>query len=139
MEPIVLTNKLIKPTDDIVFKIIGDRSALWQQIMGYLKNNYSDTIEEWKFYNDGKSWLSRTIKKEKTIFWIGVLENTFRVTFWFGDKAALIIEQSRLSDSIKLDFEKAKRYNKIRPISIRIDHDEDVDNVIKLIDIKIKW
>ncbi len=35
MEPIVLTDKSVKPNDDIVFSIIGNRSILWQAIMNY--------------------------------------------------------------------------------------------------------
>jgi hypothetical protein len=138
MEPIVLTDKSVRPNDEIVFSIIGEKRLLWQQIITYLKDNHKDISEEWNFYNDGKSWLFRTLKKKKTIFWIGVLKDTFRVTFWFGDKAESIIEQSDLPESIKNDFKNAKKYNLVRSLSIIMLYPEDFENVKKLMEIKLK-
>ena len=138
MEPIILNDKSVTPTEDLVFSIIGDKRILWQQIMNYLQDNYRDITEVWKFYNDGKSWLFRTLKKGKTIFWIRVLEDTFRIAFYFGNKAEPIIEQSDLPESIKIDFRNAKRFNTIRGISIEMTDEDDAVNAIKLIELKLK-
>jgi len=138
MEPIVLTDKSIKPNEDIVLSIIGDNSILWQQTLNYLYDNHNDLSEEWKFYNDEENWLFRTLKKKKTIFWIGVLKDTFRIAFWFGDKVESIIEQSDLTESIKNDFKNAKKYKIGRSVSITMSDSKDIDNVIKLIEIKLK-
>jgi hypothetical protein len=138
MEPTILNDKLLKPNDEIVFAIIGDKKVLWEQIRAYLNENQKDIFEEWKYYNDGKSWLFRVLKKKKTLFWIRVLDNTFRVGFWFGDKAEAIIEQSDLSSNLKEDFKNAKRYGLIRSLSIEMHHSGDLENVIKLIEIKLK-
>jgi len=138
MEPIVLNDKSVTPTNDLVFSIIGDKHILWQQIMNYLYHNYNDVTEVWRFYNDGKSWLFRTLKKGKTIFWIQVLEDTFRIAFYFGDKAEPIIEQSYLPESIKIDFRNAKRFNTTRGISIEMTDENDVVTAIKLIELKLK-
>lgn len=138
MEPIVLNDKSVTPTEDLVFSIIGDKRILWQQILNYLHDNYNDITEVWKFYNDGKSWLFRTLRKGKTIFWIQLVEDTFRITFYFGDKAEPIIEQSDLPESIKADFRNAKRFNTIRGITIKMTYKEDAVNAIKLIELKLK-
>jgi hypothetical protein len=137
MESIVLTDKTTKPNDDIVFSIIGNKFVLWKKIMKYLYANYSDVSEEWKFYNDGKRWLFRSLRKGKTIFWIGVLKKTFRISFWFGDKAEPLIDQSDLPENIKSDFRNAKKYNKIRSLSITMPNSKDVNNVIKLVEMKL--
>jgi hypothetical protein len=136
-ENIILTDRLIIPNNESIFSIIGNKSILWQSIMNYMHEHYKDISEEWKFYNDGKRWLFRLIQKKKTIFWIGVLKNTFRISFWFGDKAESLIESSDLPDSIKNDFKTAKRYNKIRAVSIKMTDETDVDNVLKLAAIKL--
>jgi hypothetical protein len=138
MGPIVLADKSVKPTNEIVFSIIGDKSALWQKTLSYLYDNYSDISEEWKYYNDGKSWLFRTLRKKKTLFWIRVLTDTFRIGFWFGDKAEIFIKQSDLPETIKNDFINAKRYKIGRGVSIIMSDYNDVENVIKLIQIKMK-
>jgi hypothetical protein len=138
MEPIALTDPSIIPDNELVFSMIGDKSIYWQQIMAYLYHNHKDISEVWRFYNDGKSWLFRTLKRKNTIFWVAVLKDTFRVAFYFGDKAEPMIMQSDLTESIKDDFINAKRYNTIRAISVTIDNSTDVDTVLKLIALKLK-
>jgi len=137
-EKFILTDRLIKPDDETLFSIIGDKSRLWQRIMNYVKENYTGISEVWNYYNDGKQWLFRLNQKKKTIFWMGVLKDTFRITFWFGDKAESLIKSSDIPDRIKSDFKTAKRYNKIRGISIKMADETDVDTVLKLVAIKLK-
>ena len=92
--------------------------------------------EVWNYYNDGKNWLFRVILKKKTLFWIGVLEDTFRITFYFGDKAEPVIEKSSLPEEIKTAFKNGKRYGKISAISIKVKSQEDVDNALLVAGIK---
>jgi len=68
LEPIVLTDPLIQPTDEIIFPIIGENKVYWEELIEFLYDNYSDISEQWRFYNDGKSWLYRTLRKKKTIY-----------------------------------------------------------------------
>ncbi len=117
MEPIVLTDKSVKPNDDIIFGIIGEKILLWQEIIKYLNNHYKDISEQWNYYNDGKSWLYRTLKKKKTIFWIGVQKDTFRISFWFGEKAGSLILQSDLPENVKKDYINARRFKIGRAIT----------------------
>lgn len=138
MEPIVLTDPNVQPTDELVFSIIGENSVYWEQLIDYLYENHFDITEEWRFYNDGKSWLYRTLRKKKTLYWIGVIKDTFRISFWFGDKAEPIIEASSIPENIKEEFRNAKRYGKLRAISIEIRSTEDLQNVISLVELKIK-
>jgi len=126
------------PNDDLIFSIIGDKKILWQEIAGYLRENQTDITDSWRYYNDGKCWLCRVLKKNKTLFWIGIIEGTFRVTFWLSDKAVPLIEQSDLPAKIKNDFENSKKYNLIRGLSIIIEDQSDVESVKKLIGIKLK-
>jgi Protein of unknown function (DUF3788) len=137
-EEILLTDKLIYPTDDYIFSIIGDKKVLWQSIMNHMDVNYKDSSGEWNFYNDGKRWLYKMIHKKKTIFWAAILTDTFRITFYFGNKAEPAIDGSDLPQTIKDGFRTAKRYGLIRPVSFKILNNTDVENVLKLIAIKHK-
>ena len=137
MEPKVLVDKTVTPNDEIVFSIIGEKKLLWKQTFSYLYDNNKDISAVWKYYKDGKSWLLRTLKKKKTIFWIRILDDTFRIAFWFADKLEPIILESDLPESIKLEYKNAKIFNKSRCIYIDIQDSEDFQNVKKLIDLKI--
>jgi hypothetical protein len=82
--------------------------------------------------------LFKLVRKKKTVFWSSILTGTFRITFYLGNKAETIIENSDLSQSIKEEFKTTKRYGSIRPVSFVIRDKTDVDNVLKMIDIKTK-
>jgi Protein of unknown function (DUF3788) len=137
-ENLILSDKLIIPNDEYIFSIIGDRKNLWQGVMNYASENYNDISGSWNYYNDGKQWLFKLVQKKKTILWAGILKDTFRITFWFGDKAEPVIESSDLPQTIKNDFKTAKKYGSIRSVSIKVYDHADVDNVLKLIVIKHK-
>ena len=138
MEPIVLTDPNVQPTDELIFSIIGENSTYWEQLVDYLYDNHFDITEEWRFYNDGKSWLYKAVRKKQTLYWIGIIKDTFRVTFWFGEKAQSLIEASMLPDNVKEEFRNARRYGQLRAISIEVRRPEDVQNVITLIELKVK-
>lgn len=135
MEPIFLTDPNIQPTDELIFSIIGKNSVYWQKIIKYLRDNYSDITEVWRFYNDGKCWLYRTLRKKKTIYWIGILKDAFRITFYLSDKAETLIEESTLSDNIKEEFWNTKG-SKFRAVTVTLHSEGDLENVLKLIEIK---
>ena len=137
-EKTVLSDKSIVPTDDYIFSIIGERKVHWLRIMNYLSENYPDASGSWNYYNDGKQWLFKYVRKKKTIFWASLLKDTFRITFYLGNKAESVIENSDLPVSIKEEFKTAKRYGLIRPVTFIIRNEEDVDNVLKMIVLKIK-
>jgi ABC-type uncharacterized transport system YnjBCD substrate-binding protein len=141
MEQNVLSDPLKEPNEEILFSIIGDKIILWQKILNYLHENHSNVTEVWRYYNDGKSWLFRTLNKKTTIYWIKVLTNTFSVAFYFSDKAESMIEESSLPENIKKDFKKAKKIKMgkgaIRSIAIEMKDSEDVENVIQLIELKL--
>jgi hypothetical protein len=133
-----LKDKNIVPEDDLIFSIIGENKILWQSIMQHMHIHYNNITEEWRYYNDGKQWLFKLLQKKKTIFWISIVKDTFRITFYFGDKAEPLIFTSDLPESIKHDFRTGKRYGKIRPVSLKICDQTDVDPVLKLAAIKCK-
>lgn len=130
MEPLVLTDKSVYPDEDLIFSVIGRNSVHWKKLLSSIHEMFPASEEVWKYYNDGKSWLFRVILKKKTLFWIGVLEDTFRITFYFGDKEETVIEKSSLPDSIKSEFRDGRRYGKIRAITIKVSSEEDIQNAL---------
>ena len=134
----VLGDKNIFPSDDYIQSIIGDKIVMWKKLSGYVKDNYKDITEEWRYYNDGKQWLFKMQQKKKTIFWASVLKDTFRITFYFGNKAEQAIEAISLPQKIKDGFRDARRFGALRPITTIVNGNEDLDNILKLIDVKVK-
>ena len=138
MEPLVLKDKSVLPTDDLIFSVIGKNREHWTGLMTRIKVKFPDAEGQWNYYNDGKNWLFKMVRKKKTLFWIGVLEDTFRVTFYFGDKAEPLIESSDLPETLVKEFRNGKYYGKIRAFTVKVLDSPDVENVLTLAEIKVK-
>ena len=137
MEPPVLTDKDQFPTEEVIFSHNGKSKALWLLLFGYIHENHPDCAEEWRFYLDGKSWLLKVTRKAKTIFWLSIVEGSFRTTFYFTDKAKQVIAKSSLSDELKKQFRIGKKYGKIRGITIHYKRKRDIEDARILIATKV--
>jgi hypothetical protein len=137
-ESFVFSDKNRKPDDDLIISIIGDKMKLWREILSHLHDNYKDTSGDWNYYNDGKQWMFKMTQKKKTLFWAGIHDNSYKVTFYFGDKAEDLIDRSDLPQIIKDNFKNGKRYGKIRAASVKLSEISDVESVKKLLVIKVK-
>jgi len=137
MEPPVLANKEQFPTEEIIYSHIGKSKTLWLSLFEFIHSNHPDIVEQWRFYNDGKSWLLKVTRKTKTIFWLRVLDGTFRTTFYFTDKAKQVIKESAISEALKEQFADGKKYGKIRGLTITYKNKRDVEYAKALIAVKI--
>jgi hypothetical protein len=135
---LVLSDKQIVPSDDLIYSLIGEKQFLWKTIVKHTTDSYKDVFGSWNYYNDGKQWLFKLVQKKKTIFWAGVLADCFRISFYFGDKAEPFIEGSRLPQKIKDDFKTSKRYGALRAISVRLIDESDIEVVKELVSVKLK-
>ena len=139
MDQLLLTDKNQYPTEEIIFSHIGKTKKHWDSIFKYIHTEYPQFSELWKYYNDGKSWLLKVTKKSKTIFWLSISSNSFRITFYFGDKAESTIMESTISDTLKKQFKEGKRFGKIRGLTLLMNDKQNVEFVKELILIKLKY
>jgi hypothetical protein len=137
MEGPVLADKTQIPADETVFAYIGKYRSLWISFFDYIKAEHPDFSREWRYYNDGKSWLHKVTRKAKTVFWLSLAEKSFRITFYFSGKAEPAIHASGISDELKEQFKNGKRYNKIRGLTILFKNKKDVGYAKELTEIKL--
>ena len=140
MATLLLTDKAVKPTDEIIFSIIGETELLWKQMLSYLYDHNKDISVEWKYSDCGKEWFCQGRKKKKSLFWIQIREyNCFSIGFPFGNKAEPAILESDLPERIKNEFMQATRFSTTRYIPVIVHDSTDLENVKKLIDLKVKY
>jgi hypothetical protein len=124
------------PTEEIIFSSIGKCKPLWDSLFGYIHSQHPGFAEEWRYYNDGKTWLFKLTYKSRTIFWLSIIKNGFRTTFYFPAKAEELISTSNISDELKQEFID-QRENKIRGITIVYKNKKDVEFAKDLISLKL--
>ncbi|MGD1046935.1 MAG: DUF3788 family protein [Bacteroidota bacterium] len=137
MEQPVLSDKAQFPTEEIIFSHLGKTKAIWISFFEYLHKNHPDIISEWRYYNDGKSWLMKNMRKKKNLFWLSVLKGTFRTTFYFTDRAAKAIADSAIPADMKKQFKDGKQYGKIRGLTVAFKYKKDIETAKALIAIKL--
>lgn len=125
------------PTEKTIFSHIGIAKSMWQAFFDYLHADHADFAEEWRYYNDGKSWLMKVTKKSKTIFWLAVIKDTFRITFYFTDRIEPAIESSPISDKLKEQFRNGNAHGKLRGLTITFRDKRDVEDAKALISVKL--
>ncbi|MBU0474786.1 MAG: DUF3788 domain-containing protein [Bacteroidetes bacterium] len=139
MDQVILSDETQFPTEEIIFSHIGKTKKHWDSIFNYIHAEYPQFSELWQYYNDGKGWLLKVTKKSKTIFWLSIIPNSFRITFYFGDKAESEIMKSAISEAFKNQFKEGKRYGKIRGLTLLMNEAQNVEFVKELISIKLKY
>ncbi|CDN30828.1 hypothetical protein BN938_0723 [Mucinivorans hirudinis] len=130
MKPI-LNNPTIEPTPEVLQSVMGENYENYLSFMT-LVSKYG-LITEWRYYNDGKSWLCKMMYKKKNIFWFSVWVDCFKTTFYFTEKEIENIGALSISEAIKSNFFMQKPIGKLIPMIIEVKSSEplqDIDAVI---------
>ena len=138
MEKPILTDKSIYPTDEVLQFHLGARKPVWDAMIALIIHHYPSFNFAWRYYNDGKCWLNKVTTKTKTVCWISVYPQLFKMTFYFGDKAEPFIVASPLQEALKTQFFQSKKVGKIRRILVSVDDTAILPEIVTLIDLKQK-
>jgi hypothetical protein len=133
----VLTDKRVHPSDDVIVPHLGRRRSLWEALFAHLHAEHPGFTAEWRYYDDGKSWLMKVQHRKKTVFWLSVFAGSFRITAYFTDKAEAAIRKSGLSAARKEGFLSGPRVGKLRPLTIVFANRRDVEDAKVLIALKV--
>ena len=122
----LLRNADIEPTTEIITEGLGTSNSIYMKFVEKLEE-YGVSLMDWRFYNDGKSWLSkgeykwttaRGTNKVKPLFWLSIWEGFFNTSFFFTEKHLEAIAELDISETIKDKFTKAKTIRKLMDHSV---------------------
>ena len=90
----LLRNADIGPTSEIIATGLGKANTVYINFIEKLKA-HDVSLMDWRYYNDGKAWLSkgeykwttkRGTDKAKPLFWLSIWDGFFKVSFFFSVK-----------------------------------------------------
>ena len=136
MEQPCLIDDAEYPDDRVLSRYLDDAKDAWDALVTFLDSSYPGYSLEWRYYNDGKSWLCKVVKKSKTICWLGVYRGRFETTFYFPDRAETLIAGSSIRKTYKEQFVNARRFGKTRGLTVNVRKVADLSTTKKLIAIK---
>jgi len=135
-ETILLRDKEIEPTDEVLENALGkELFTIYQEIVQIFTDEFS-LVLHWRFYKDGKSWLCKVVYKKKTILWLSVWENYIQTAFYFTEKTRNGVLELGIDMNIKETFSAVKPVGKLMPLIIDIDHQKQIEDLKKVIKYK---
>ncbi len=136
MEKPCLMDEAEYPDDRVLSRYLGDAKDAWDAFVTFLEGSHPELSAEWRYYNDGKSWLCKVVKKSKTVCWLSVYRGKFTTTFYFPDRAEKVITNSSIRKTYKEQFVKARHFGKTRALTVDVRKIADLSTTKKLIAIK---
>ena len=137
METQLLKNPDIVPSDDVLKNVLGNNVyEIFESYINTITGAEYGLIFEWKYYNDGKSWLCKIIHKKKTVHWLSAWEGCFKIAFYFTEKHLERIAALDISEKIKEDFCKTKPAGRLLPMLFTINQKEQLDDLLKVVTFK---
>ncbi len=138
MERPLLNDKDEYPSDEVLARVLGRGKPAWDAFTARLATEFPDATIEWRFYNDGKSWLGKLARKKKTICWVSIWDQFFRTTFYFTDKNDQGIARLPIAQSLKDGYRAAQNAaGKLKPLSIETKRGKALEDIFVLIGYKI--
>ena len=133
----IFTDKEITPTTNDLKKALGDTYDTWQSLVKYIKKVYPEASEEWKYTGEKYGWSFRINDKKKVLIYLLPRDQFFKAAFVLGKKACDEIFKSDISQPIIKELKAAKVYAEGRGIRIDVKNPSIVEDLKKLIDIKL--
>jgi hypothetical protein len=137
VEPPCLTDPQTFPDEKVIAEKLGKSHAHWQTFFGGLHARFPQLVTEWRYYNDGKSWLMKITHKKKTVVWVTVHAGFFRITAYLTEKARAAVEASDLSGDCKEQFAHSERFGKLIGVSVPFTKKHDVKDGMALVGLKM--
>jgi hypothetical protein len=126
----------IPETTDLAFPL-GKTYPIWKEIRDFVIEKYPAAIEEWHVAVKKYGWGFRIKDKKRAIIYLSPREGFFLVAMVFGQKATDQILNSDISANIKEELMNSKVYMEGRVIRCEIHDNTYIDDIKKLVEIKI--
>jgi hypothetical protein len=137
MSASIYTEKLVEPDDKMLNYDLAETKSYLDRIAEFIESEYGDFKPEWKFYNKKSGWILKMLSKRRNVLFVVPCDKYFRVAFTFGEKASDLIFNSELPDFIKKELFEAKKHAEGRTIQTEVKSENDLDDILKMIEIKL--
>jgi hypothetical protein len=137
MDQSIFMNKAIIPNDKDLQIELGETYAFWKEIIDFVVLKYPKAAMEWSFPGNKYGWSFRLKDRKRVIIYLLPRERYFKVAFVFGQKAYDLIVDSPVSEFIKTELAAARVYAEGRGIRIDVKDHAILDDIRKLVEIKL--
>ncbi len=123
----------ILPTKDVLKEKMGSSYNAYLKLIDTLAGEEFGIIPEWRYYNDGKSWLSKHLFKKKNMFWLSAWSDHFKVSFYFTENNILGVDSLSIDEKIKESLGNPQSIGKLIPLVIDVYNENQIDDLLQII------
>ncbi len=137
-----MNNQLLKdpdliPSAETLEKVLDKTYPVFKEFIRTVESEEFELIPNWRYYNDGKAWLCKITLKKKTVFWLSVWSDCFKLAFYFTEKSGGGIPGLMIDDSIKAFYLNHKPIGRLKPIVVEVRMKSQLVDIKTLIKYKI--
>ena len=136
MEQQILTNPQLSPTPELLREVMGDNYANFDAVMTLLVER--SVVAQWNYYKDGKSWLCKVQYKKKTVLWLSVWDDCFKLSFFFTEKTRGGIDDLEIGTTIKEAFRLQKAVGKLIPLILDVRDCTLLNDIEQIVEYKMR-
>lgn len=133
---ILLRDPKVFPGPEVLKDSLKDAYTIYEEFMSSITGLEYELAPEWRYYNDGKVWLCKVIYKKKTIFWLSVWDEFFKVSFYFTKVTSKGVTDLTIRKSIKDKLISSKPVGKLIPLVVDVRKKEQLKDILKLVSYK---
>ncbi|UOU96794.1 DUF3788 domain-containing protein [Chryseobacterium daecheongense] len=134
----LFTDKSLQPTQADLEKALGKNYINWEELFYFTLNTFPESTFGWHYSGQKFGWSFRISDKKRVLLYLLPRDRFFKAAFVFGDRAVEEITSSNVAELIKLELINAKKYAEGRGIRIEVKDISLIEDLKKLIVIKIK-
>jgi len=123
----------IFPTQEVLEGVLGKTYPVFREFMNSAESEDLNLSAEWRYYKDGKAWLCKITYKKKTVVWLSVWSDCFKVALYFTEKSGGGIPELKMDDSIKKDYINHKAIGKLKPVVVEVRSNSQLQDIYTLL------
>ena len=137
-----MENQLLKdpeslPTKEVMEDALGKLYPVFSEFMTTAESEELKLKPEWRYYKDGKAWLCKITFKKKTVVWLSVWSDCFKLGLYFTEKSGGGIPALEIDESIKEFYLNHKPIGKLKPVVVEVRLKSQLDDINTLVKYKI--
>lgn len=139
MSASIFSDKAMMPDEAMLTIALGETKTYLDQICSFIETETGHLAREWKHYGQKSGWTLKLFSKKRNLLFVLPGDGVFTLAFVFGARAVDAILKSELPDTIKSELINAQKYAEGRGIRFLIKDKSEIENVLKLIRIKVQY
>lgn len=117
---------------------LGNTYTLWETLKEAANELEPTAQEKWHFSGQKFGWSYRMSDAKRVLIYLLPREYYFKVAFVFGNKAMEAIKSSAIDPKIVNELFETKKYAIGRGIRLAVREKQDLNDILKLLEIKNK-